>query len=1529
MNQARIVSKKIEESLLQGFAQGLLVPHRFDPEDEQPYWSWPDAEAIIGPTNAFQDEEYLQDFIGQYVGYTYSVGGKEYRIQNAKITWPFISRDVHDMQPPHPSMTDEELMRYLWPGASMTESYCSTLWIDIGYNDDIFGPQIPTGEHSRHVIYRENWRKILQIPIQVGSNRCNLAKMRSYLDDPEWGPRARQFLEDIVHWESYIPDGYFIINGRLKRINISDKLMMNMAYVVRVTSAKDFGGSKFTPARERICEVRSVHPDIGLSYLQMFLVPPGIREMPVPKGVDADVFRFYNAPISVAVDRDFPAPVNIFDLVRGYGVIVMNHEDTKQAMNDLMAQIRLIANDDIEVIRASTVTRVMAGDQSKDSIISNYRARLGATHVALGSEDNEEIAIRLRRKILPHCQDDRDPVGTYWAKLRFLAMMIVDLMMAVTFKEGTNEPRKEATDRKDFAYKRWETTGHRLKDYVRMMLLPRASMVEGSEALIYKTIPLEQLERNDNKLLTYMQLNQWPAKFRPGGVFPSRKEDHKDGIVEDVPLHNIIAMIDSYRTVKIGAKGGPNTSASRRVHTSQWGFQCPVNTPENANIGLNNNLAEMALMSSDLLVRERQALEDLVTSLESIDPSVPGAHLLMVDGRPGNWVHKEAYWTLRQARRMGQINRGIGLAMHSLWPNLDIIVVRSTHGRPLLPLISLLPMQHDLTEDERVEAIHAKLDQVLDLENQFDPLDLETLFQDGIIEFVDGYELSLNVVVAGWLHKAMTSEGLGQYTHAMIKPGHLLSQATNCLPFLEHNPAPRGTYATQHIKQALARPFLHPEMRMDHGANYLEDPELPLIMTDTLKRLLNPRYHAGDEVDPRATGYGRNLNIACLSLDGNNDDGIHISEDVVASGIMDGQHYSILISDRNILLKSHETYDWVIDPDSGFEVVREGVEGMPQGLIDPDFSASVIVPYGDPYIVEVPDADFRRMPWINMNTLGYKGLYTYQLVPGELYIPYGHIRPLIVTYMDTTTNQIEERIVIHGKDPLNLPGKSIMAKKPGDLIHRMALAFVRQDKAGPLRSLHMERDQTLSLQDLKDGAYKDPIDIRFLNKKYPAFYIDPRRRSRVSIPIWRAIEPRSMERVDRWYGMGVTSIPKTLEPELHEYTWEGISLAIRPRRKVKRGDVGVRILRRGLNGAIVDEEKQRFEITYGVVDEVRRGPIINIRGLMPLFPKPGNKYGALHAQKSVCARIVPRDEMPKGRWFNEVLGHWEEFVPDIAFNPLSFPSRMTIGMIFEIILTGTIKYLWGLEAQGETFGTLFYYDPDAFEDEMETRYGPWNEITGESWIGLLDRLRDISTFMYNDLEKLKEIITLRVRLGIPGSSLYEMFLPGSRYERPLGEDVLQDLPSHERLTSQIQNPIFCGTIYYVALRHLVDNKRRARGYVGKRDPLTLQPVKGRKRNGGATTGVMESDAYKAHGASGMLYERMSRVSDHKTLLKCPTCGGIVVKNDTTGAYQCIDCAKTIGIAEANSIIEHETVYSWHLFSTYVRALGINITESFA
>eukprot|EP01065_Artemidia_motanka_P027091 TRINITY_DN32328_c0_g1_i1.p1 TRINITY_DN32328_c0_g1~~TRINITY_DN32328_c0_g1_i1.p1 ORF type:complete len:1817 (+),score=535.42 TRINITY_DN32328_c0_g1_i1:68-5518(+) len=204
------------------------------------------------------------------------------------------------------------------------------------------------------------------------------------------------------------------------------------------------------------------------------------------------------------------------------------------------------------------------------------------------------------------------------------------------------------------------------------------------------------------------------------------------------------------------------------------------------------------------------------------------------------------------------------------------------------------------------------------------------------------------------------------------------------------------------------------------------------------------------------------------------------------------------------------------------------------------------------------------------------------------------------------------------------------------------------------------------------------------------------------------------------------------------------------------------------------------------------------------IPTVGDKFASRHGQKGTVPLFVPQCDMP----FSP-----DGVVPDVIINPHAFPSRMTVGMLLEMI---TAK-----------FGAVDGSYPDATA---------WSEVSEEP----------IHATRIGDL------------------------LAQHGYCRS-GSQLLTNGMTGE----QIQAEIFIGICYYQRLRHMVDDKFQGREAGAAQvviDPLTGQPIKGRKKGGGVKIGEMERDAILAHGGRAIGEDRMLRSADIGIQVLCANCG---------------------------------------------------------
>lgn len=197
----------------------------------------------------------------------------------------------------------------------------------------------------------------------------------------------------------------------------------------------------------------------------------------------------------------------------------------------------------------------------------------------------------------------------------------------------------------------------------------------------------------------------------------------------------------------------------------------------------------------------------------------------------------------------------------------------------------------------------------------------------------------------------------------------------------------------------------------------------------------------------------------------------------------------------------------------------------------------------------------------------------------------------------------------------------------------------------------------------------------------------------------------------------------------------------------------------------------------------------------------GDKLTNRHGQKGVQSLLVPACDLP----FDPRTG----IIPDIVIGPSCIPTRMTVGMLIEMMVGTAAALNW----------------------RRETEPLEWDDaITAAN----IRRLEDV--LHKNGFSRSGKVMMTDGATG-------EMFEAG----------------------------MAMGFVHYSKMIQMVNAKAQCRS-IGPVQPMLRQPNEGRRNGGGPRFGNMECDVLAAHGAAETLLRKTCADSDEVRVFICATCG---------------------------------------------------------
>jgi DNA-directed RNA polymerase II subunit RPB2 len=321
------------------------------------------------------------------------------------------------------------------------------------------------------------------------------------------------------------------------------------------------------------------------------------------------------------------------------------------------------------------------------------------------------------------------------------------------------------------------------------------------------------------------------------------------------------------------ARKGNKNKAPHSLHSTSYGFICPVETPEGENVGLLKQLAYLTVITteiSDAPIRE-QILKLKHRLFEDIEPSdllyntpiyINGDLYCITD------VPNDIITELRSLKRKCILNIYISISWNIKKNKIEIYTDGGRMTRPLF-----------VVENNNILFTN-KMAQ--DIKNGI--LKWDDLVYTGVIEYLDVQEIDSSMLAmsqADLIKNKKTNKFFYKYTHCEIQISMLLGPLASTIPFINCNQAPRNIYYTSQGKQAIGINAMNFRHRMDTSANILNYPQKPLVTTKASKY-----SHIYDLPS------GQNAIVAIMCYTGyNQEDSLIFNQSAIDRGLFTSSYY--------------------------------------------------------------------------------------------------------------------------------------------------------------------------------------------------------------------------------------------------------------------------------------------------------------------------------------------------------------------------------------------------------------------------------------------------------------------------------------------------------------------------------------------------------------------------------------------------------------------------------------------------------------
>lgn len=735
-------------------------------------------------------------------------------------------------------------------------NYSSKLFVDIKQIQEIIN--LETNIIDEKVLYHEKKINIGAIPIMIRSKYC-----------------TTNIKKDIPNLECpYDPGCYFIIKG-LEKVVVS---------------------------HERICENKElIFPKKDINY------PDGIMYSVQVNSKAQDSTNINITSIKMLKDKSIVLTMPHFSEIPIFIIFrVLGFETDQDIINYIVYD-----NTDINMIN-------MIKPSLNNSLLEIYKDDNGVDHIIMTKEDAENYLIQKMKTSRKYNETDSEirhmqkrehllsilenelfshMEKGFLEKGYYLGMMCNKLLQCIL-------KRIDLDDRDNFINKRIDLPGALMTRLFEQYLKKMINECSKNFKKRMGGLTTDTNPSNIIGLIKSMTIEQGFTTALATGNWGSNK---KKGVAQPLHRHNYLNTISYFRRI---ITPSPDTSTSkmdkmRHIHSGQYGFIDPVESPDGEKIGIQKHLALSASVTINLK-EQTKIIKDLLDDnseifiyLTDVPPfKIKTLTKVFISGQWYGMTEKpnQLVEYLRTMRSKGIIEKMVGIA-HNY--KLKEIRVNTDGGRLFRPLLKVKNNKLLLTK-EMLDKIDLNMN--INTKKISTWNDFISNYND-VIEYVDCEE-SENLMIAmttyilndernKMLNKVVSNNNSSgnminrynnvyrKFTHCELNPAMMLGSVSSNIPFSEHNQSPRNIYNFSQARQAMGLHVSSLRHRIDLTYQ-LFHPQTPIIHTRMAKYTNMLNLPSGENVI---------VAIACYT-GYNQEDSIIINRSSVDRGLLRAAYFT-------------------------------------------------------------------------------------------------------------------------------------------------------------------------------------------------------------------------------------------------------------------------------------------------------------------------------------------------------------------------------------------------------------------------------------------------------------------------------------------------------------------------------------------------------------------------------------------------------------------------------------------------------------